>query len=145
MLAGLSYRWGSRPDGISMIRAALVVLHRYLGLATAVFLALAGLAGSVLAFHHEIDEWLNPEFYSVPSAGAAGEATPQGLVDLAARAGADHPELEIIYIESEGDGDHPALAVGEPKPDPATGAFPAVDYNWIYLDPTTGETLATRY
>lgn len=127
-----------------MIRGALVILHRYLGLAMAVFLALAGLTGSVLAFHHEIDEWLNPEFYTVP-AKPAGAGAPLGLVELAARAAADHPRLEIIYIEWEGEGDHPALAVGEPKPDPATGEFPQLDYNWIYLDPVTGETLATRY
>ena len=124
-----------------MIRALLVVLHRYLGLAMAVFLALAGLTGSILAFHHEIDEWLNPQFYAVP---AESDGEPLSLPELAARAGADHPHLEIIYIEVEG-ADHPALAVGEPRPDPVTGAYPEVAYNWAYLDPTTGETLATRY
>ena len=127
-----------------MIRIVLVLLHRYLGLATAVFLALAGLTGSILAFHHEIDEWLNPEFYAVPEE-AAGAGAPLGLVALAARAQADHPQLEIIYIESEGEADHPALAVGEPLPDPVNGTLPEVDYNWIYLDPISGETLATRY
>ncbi|GAB4354935.1 MAG: PepSY domain-containing protein [Kiloniellaceae bacterium] len=127
-----------------MVRAVLVLLHRYIGLATAVFLAVAGLTGSILAFHHEIDEWLNPEFYSVPQRAVEGGG-PLGLVALAARAQADHPQLEIIYIESEGEADHPALAVGEPRPDPASGAVADVDYNWIYLDPTTGETLATRY
>ena len=129
-----------------MIRAALVLLHRYLGLATAVFLALAGLTGSILAFHHEIDEWLNPQFYTVPSGSEGAPAgAPLGLVDLAARAAADHPGLEIIYIESEGEADHPALAVGEPPLDPETGTYPEVAYNWIYLHPVTGETLATRY
>jgi len=123
-----------------MLRSALVVLHRYIGLATAVFLALAGLTGSILAFHHEIDEWLNPEFYAAP-----GEGAPLGLVALQERAQADHPQLKIIYVESEGEAGHPALAVGEPRPDPVSGAWPAVDYNWIYLDPVTGETLATRY
>lgn len=122
-----------------MIRGALVILHRYLGLATAVFLALAGLTGSVLAFHHEIDEWLNPEFYTTRSEGAA--LSP---VELAARAQADHPQMRIIYIESEGDADHPALAVGEPYPAP-DGTLRELDYNFVYLDPVTGDTLATRY
>jgi uncharacterized iron-regulated membrane protein len=53
--------------------------------------------------------------------------------------------MRIVYVESEGEAGHPALAVGEPRPDPATGALPALDYNWIYLDPVSGETLATRY
>lgn len=51
------------------MRPLLVLLHRYLGLATALFLALAGLTGSLLAFQHEIDEWLNPTFYHAPAQG----------------------------------------------------------------------------
>lgn len=123
-----------------MVRSALVLLHRYIGLATAVFLALASLTGSILAFHHEIDEWLNPKFYTAP-----GEGAPLDLVTLQERAQADHPQLHVMYVESEGEAGHPALAVGEPRPDPVTGALPEPDYNWIYLDPVTGETLATRY
>lgn len=34
------------------MRAYLVLLHRYIGLATAVFLLLAGIPGSILAFNH---------------------------------------------------------------------------------------------
>ena len=123
-----------------MVRGALVILHRYIGLATAVFLALAGLTGSILAFHHEIDEALNPEFYAAP-----GEGVPLDLVALGERAQADHPKMKIIYVESEGEPGHPALAVGEARPDPIDGTLPALDYNWIYLDPVTGDTLATRY
>jgi len=48
------------------MRAFLVLLHRYIGLATALFLLMAGLTGSILAFNHELDEWLNPGvLYSV--------------------------------------------------------------------------------
>ena len=51
------------------MRSILVLLHRYIGLATAIFLFLAGITGSILAFHHELDEWLNPEFYHTTSEG----------------------------------------------------------------------------
>jgi uncharacterized iron-regulated membrane protein len=121
-------------------RFALTLLHRYLGLAMALFLAMAGLTGAILAFHHEIDAWLNPTFHQPPS-----EGRPLGLVELIERARQDHPALDIIYIESEPAPDHPALAVAEPRLDPATGALEELDYNWIYLDPVTGETVATRY
>lgn len=57
------------------MRPVLVLLHRYVGLATALFLFLAGLTGSLLAFHHEIDEWLNPGFYAV---GEGGERLSPG-------------------------------------------------------------------
>ncbi|MEZ5935163.1 MAG: PepSY-associated TM helix domain-containing protein [Alphaproteobacteria bacterium] len=121
-------------------RLILTLLHRYLGLAMALFLAMAGLTGAILAFHHEIDAWLNPAFYRAPAAGE-----PLGLVELVERAKRDHPALDIIYIESEPEPDHPALAVGEPRPDAATGELAELDYNWIYLDPVTGDTVATRY
>ena len=56
------------------MRAFLVLLHRYIGLATALFLLMAGLTGSILAFNHELDEWLNPEFYTASSEGQRGRA-----------------------------------------------------------------------
>lgn len=40
-----------------------IALHRYLGLATALFLIVAGLTGSILAYYHELDEWLNPDLF----------------------------------------------------------------------------------
>lgn len=119
------------------MRSILVFLHRYLGLATALFLFLAGVTGSILVFNHELDEWLNPQFYTSSS---EGEALP--LTKLAERFREDHPRLELIYIESEGEAGHPALAVGEPKSPSAAGDD---DYNWAYLDPVTGDTVATRY
>ncbi|MCF8479992.1 MAG: PepSY domain-containing protein [Rhodospirillum sp.] len=120
------------------MRILLVLTHRYIGLATAIFLALAGLTGSILAFQHEIDEALNPTFYEAP-----GQGLPLDLATLAVRAGADHPALDILYIESEGEPGHAALAVGLARPDPETGSVPDID-DWVYLDPVTGETLGTR-
>ena len=122
------------------MRFALLIIHRYLGLATALFLAMTGLTGAILAFNHEIDEALNPEFYALPSKGE-----PLDLVTLLARAAEDHPHLDIVYIENEAEPEHPVLVIGEAVPDAVTGELPELDYNWMYLDPVTGETLATRY
>ncbi|MGO1119212.1 PepSY-associated TM helix domain-containing protein [Rhodovibrionaceae bacterium A322] len=122
------------------MRSVLVVLHRYLGLATAIFLAVAGLTGSVLAFHHEIDEWLNPDFYAVSASG-----TPMDLASLTEKVKADHPGFLISYVATEGDVDHPAEAWIEPRFDPTSQTFEELEYNWIHLDPVTGETLGTRY
>lgn len=36
------------------MRALLVLLHRYIGLATALFLLMAGITGSILAFNQEL-------------------------------------------------------------------------------------------
>ncbi|PPD50591.1 MAG: peptidase [Methylobacter sp.] len=43
-----------------MTRYFWVLVHRYTGLYIAFFLFVAGLSGSVLAFYHELDAWLNP-------------------------------------------------------------------------------------
>ena len=72
------------------MRALLVLLHRYIGLASALFLLMAGLTGSVLAFQHELDEWLNPTFYNTASQGQVLE--PGALVD---QLQAQHPRLQV--------------------------------------------------
>jgi uncharacterized iron-regulated membrane protein len=46
-------------------RAWMLGVHRYTGLATALFLLVAGLTGSALAFYHELDALLNPELLRV--------------------------------------------------------------------------------
>lgn len=44
----------------SLTRAFALVAHRYVGLAIAVFLAVAGITGSALTFVHELDAVINP-------------------------------------------------------------------------------------
>ena len=59
------------------MRQAFVLVHRYLGLTMALFLIVAGLTGSVMAFEDEIDAWLNPELFRAASPGPA--LTPSQL------------------------------------------------------------------
>jgi uncharacterized iron-regulated membrane protein len=47
------------------LRIAALWAHRYVGLFMTVFLVVAGLTGSALAFYHELDEALNPSLYRV--------------------------------------------------------------------------------
>lgn len=53
-----------------MLRRFLILIHRYAGLYMAFFLIVAGLTGSILAFHQPLDHWLNPEnfeeYYQIP-------------------------------------------------------------------------------
>lgn len=55
------------------VRPALIVVHRWVGLLMTVFLVVAGLTGSVLAFFADLDAALNPELFRVspPQPGAA--------------------------------------------------------------------------
>jgi len=122
------------------MRAFLVLLHRYIGLATAVFLLLAGITGSILAFNHELDEWLNPEFYA---ASAVGERLPPG--DLVDAVQAAHPQLQVWYMEYPDESGHTALLAAVARNDPATGK-PFAERNQVfYLDPVNAEQKGQRY
>ncbi|WP_047335321.1 PepSY-associated TM helix domain-containing protein [Pseudomonas protegens] len=122
------------------MRAILVLLHRYMGLATAVFLLLAGLTGSVLAFHHELDEWLNPEFYHTSGKGPV--LAPGALVDSVQ---AEHPRLQVWYMEYPQQAGHAALLAAVPRTDPATGQ-PYTEPNQVfYLDPVTAHQQGQRF
>ena len=48
-------------------RPFAIRLHRYAGLLLAAFLIVSGVTGSVLAFHAEIDRWLNPQWFKAGS------------------------------------------------------------------------------
>jgi len=122
------------------MRAFLVLLHRYIGLATAVFLLLAGVTGSILAFNHELDEWLNPQFYA---ASAVGERLPPGeLVDAVQ---STHQKLQVWYMEYPNETGHTALLAMVPRNDPGTGQ-PFAERNQVfYLDPVNAEQKGQRY
>lgn len=121
------------------MRAFMVLLHRYIGLATALFLLMAGLTGSILAFNHELDEWLNPTFYEASSQGTA--LPPGTLVDTVQT---QHPTLQVWYMEYPGEAGHTALLAAVPRNDPATGKPFAEPNQVFYLDPVSGEQKGQR-
>ncbi|WYX25279.1 PepSY-associated TM helix domain-containing protein [Achromobacter xylosoxidans] len=57
------------------LRTAVSFLHRWTGLVLGVVLVLAGLSGSLLAFDHELDGWLNARMLR-NTAGACNTAQP---------------------------------------------------------------------
>ena len=120
-----------------MLRNLLVLLHRYLGLATALFLALAGITGSVLAFQHELDEWLNPQFYQTEP-GATPHLDGPGLVE---RLEARYPQRLVWCLEQPDEAGHSALLATVPRTDPATGQPYPLQPRVFYLDPADGRIL----
>ena len=51
------------------MRAFATTVHRWAGLAVALFLIVSGLTGAVISWDHEIDGWLNSELYDTDSRG----------------------------------------------------------------------------
>lgn len=122
------------------MRQLLVLLHRWLGLGTALFLFIAGATGAVISWDHELDEWLNPALYEARSRG--GE--PMSPLALAARVEQADPRVRVTFMPL-------ALAPGgaftafvAPRVNPATGQLHEPGYNQVALDPVTGEVQARR-
>lgn len=121
------------------LRPALVWTHRILGLATALFLVIAGLTGSVLAFHHELDEWLNPAAYRATAVG-----TPLSPEALARAIEAGHPDRRVWYMSLEREAGHAANAAALGRIDPANGEPVPIPADVFQVDPVSGEVLAAR-
>lgn len=96
-------------------RKMWLTIHLYLGLSVGMALVLIGLTGSILVFHHEIDEWLNPRLLRIdqPAGGPSAYRPVDEIVAAAVKVMPD--EAKMIY-----------------------GVFPrndAVAYEWHFLIP----------
>jgi uncharacterized iron-regulated membrane protein len=121
------------------VRAALVLLHRYVGLALAGFLILSGLTGSVIAFNHELDAWLNSGLFRT-----AGEGPALPPLELAARLQQADPRVLIAYLPLVVEPGHSLSIFVGPRIDPATGTAFVLDYSEAFVDPASGTILGRR-
>jgi len=126
------------------MRTVLGLLHRWFGLFIAVFLFIAGLSGAIIAWDHELDAWLAPEFYhsSDTNNPRAEQLTP--LV-LAAQLEAKHPELRVTFMPltlKEGDAmSAMVVARQQPSADQVTAGLP---YSQVALNAYSGDIQAKR-
>lgn len=120
-------------------RTLLVLLHRWFGLAAALFLFVAGATGAVISWDHELDEWLNPQLYRAHTAGA-----PLAPLELAARIEQADPRVRVTFMPLAVEPGHTFTASVAPRPDPASGRLHEPGYNQIALDPVSGEVQGRR-
>ena len=76
------------------MRRALGLFHRWLGLFTAVFLAIAG---AIISWDHELDAWLNPRLYEALTP-ATRALTAADALRLAEQLELRQPELRVTYL-----------------------------------------------
>ncbi|MBR8061129.1 PepSY-associated TM helix domain-containing protein [Burkholderia dolosa] len=121
------------------LRPLLVRLHRWFGLAIALFLFVAGTTGALIAWDHELDAALNPDFYV-----ARSDAPPLEPLALADRIEAADPRVQVTYLPLAVEPAH-TLQIGVmPRADSATGQPAALDFNQIAVDPATGAVQGRR-
>lgn len=121
------------------MRALLVILHRWFGLATALFLFVAGATGALISWDHELDEWLNPQLFE---ARTAGEPLP--LHELARRIEAADARVRVSFMPLTVEPGHAFTAFVQPRIDPASGVPFEPGYNQVAVDPASGEIQGRR-
>jgi uncharacterized iron-regulated membrane protein len=112
------------------MRRAILLWHRWVGLALATFLIVEGLTGSLLAFKEPITLWLAPQYFA--TAPAPG-AQPLPLAVLASRAETLAPNATLGFFSVE---PHQAVMRMYDRP----GA-PPLGWHLMFLDPWTGREL----
>ncbi|MEJ1168798.1 PepSY-associated TM helix domain-containing protein [Variovorax sp. CCNWLW235] len=121
------------------MRAFWTAVHRFAGLAVALFLIVSGLTGAVISWDHEIDGWLNSELYDTDSRGPFRDP-----FDLAAAVEAHDPRARVAYMPLGFEEGHAAGYFVQPRTDPATGKPYQLGYNRVYVDPVTAEIRGQR-
>ena len=126
------------------MRRTLVLMHRWAGLFTAVFLFVSGATGAVISWDHELDEWLNPRLFAARS-GAASDAPRASGLQLADHLEQSDPRLRVKFVSLESEPGHTQVLGVEPRVDPATGKLYPLGFNQIAIDPVTREVQGKRF
>jgi len=121
------------------MRAFWTLLHRWLGLATALFLVVSGLTGAVISWDHEIDGWLNSALYDTRSRGPFKDPFA-----LAAAVEAHDPRVRVAYLPLGFEPGHTSTYFVQPRTDPVTGRPYALGYNQVFVDPVTADIRGRR-
>ena len=120
-------------------RGFWVALHRYLGLAMLAVLLVISLTGSLVAFEHEIDAWLNPALLRT---GHTRPALPPD--EIVARVEEADTRLRVSFLPLDGKPGHALELRVAPRLDPESGKPFALSFDRILVDPSSGAVLGQR-
>lgn len=123
-----------QADRFLLLRAILLIAHRWAGLTIALALAISGLTGAVLPFQREIRALLAPDVWNVePPIDGAPMLSGVELAQRVER----HSGGTVSYIQLSPD-PHQAMSIFlSPRP-----GGPALDYEQVFVDPYTGDIRA---
>lgn len=124
------------------LRTVLLPVHRYVGLLLALFLALAGLTGSLLAWNEELEAIISPQLFRV--APAAGAVRIDPLV-LHAQVRARYPGTFVARVPLEQTAGRSVMFALRALPGKGAGKKGGPLANdQVFVEPYTGQTLGER-
>jgi uncharacterized iron-regulated membrane protein len=123
-------------------RQAWVAAHRWAGLSLALFLAVAGLTGALMAFYDEIEAFIAPQLHVVqPPSPQAQLLDP---IELRKKVQGAYPDAVINYLPLHLEPGR-ALKLDIRRIDSAGRIGPwSSDVDEVFVDPYTGRILAER-
>lgn len=127
---------------LSVDRPLLVLIHRYVGLVIAGFLASAGLTGSLLAWNDELEAALSPALFR--AAPPAPGVQPLDPLVLRERVAARYPNAWVMYAPLQVEPGRSLSFYLQGAPDPATGAEAEPPNDQVFVNPYIGEILGER-
>lgn len=126
------------------MRPVFVLLHRWFGLAVAVFLFISGLTGAFISWDHELDALLNPHLFEARSQSQGKTGNAMSGLELANRMEARDPRIWVTYVLNEAEPGHTSQMSVEGRIDPTTGKAYPLGFNQIAVDPVTGDVQGKR-
>ncbi len=112
-----------------------LVIHRWFGIVTAVFLFIAAVTGCLLTVRASLDAWANSDLYAY--SGEASARLP--VFDAVSRYEAAHPGIQVVGFPVNPDPSENIRINIAPRP----GGEP-VHEDEVFLDPSTGEEIGAR-
>lgn len=122
------------------LRQSCLWIHRYTGLVMAVFLVMAGITGSLLSFHDELDDVFNHKLAQVDV-----QETPQlPIAVLHDRVISTYPEYSFSSMPTSIDADKSAVfSIDRERGEPTSNQAKA-PFQEVYVHPYTGDIIGTR-
>ncbi|OYO28787.1 PepSY domain-containing protein [Janthinobacterium sp. PC23-8] len=118
------------------MRAVILLVHRYVGLLLALFLVLAGITGSLLAWNEELEAAISPQLFRVTAPPGAARLEP---MLLHARVQVRYPDALVARLPLEFTEGRSVLFALRPL---SKGQKLANDQ--VFVDPYTAHTLGER-
>lgn len=121
------------------MRSACLILHRWFGLITALFLFVTGLTGAVISWDHELDDWLNAHLMETGSEGKV-----QSPLALATQIEQRYPQIRVTSLPLIAEPGHSLALFVQPRVNLETQRLYEPGFNQIFIDPVTGNELGKR-